>query len=179
MRSSVAASGRLVRSAMPPGGNGLMMVIGRFGNASWAVAAPTSTTNATTIARTDRIMALSWVGDELRSYADTGPPSPRPSPSLRGEGRVRGRSRRRGSDSLPLSARAGPDAALVHQADLALDHLVPVLLVFHRRSLEVQVLRVDRLLVQELIELGPQVLHPVVLLRPRPVVAERLDVDHP
>src|SRR5205814_916778 len=70
-----------------------------------------------------------------------------------------------------------PDAALVHQPDLPLDDLLAVLGVLHRRALEVEVLRVDRPLVEDLVELGPEVLQPVVPLRPGPVVAERLDVD--
>src|SRR4030095_10022735 len=75
----------------------------------------------------------------------------------------------------PLGAR--PDIAVVHEPDLSLNHLVAVLSVLHRRPLEVEILRIDGLLVEELIELGPEVLHPVVPLGPRPVVAECLDVD--
>src|SRR5262245_50091768 len=49
-----------------------------------------------------------------------------------------------------------PDAAVVHEADLALDDLVAILLVLHRRALEVEVLRVDRLFVEDLVELGSE-----------------------
>src|SRR4030095_12890982 len=70
-----------------------------------------------------------------------------------------------------------PDAAVVQETDLALDDLVAVLGVLHRRALEVEVLGIDRLLVEQLVQLGPDVLEPVVPLSARPVVAERLDVD--
>src|SRR5947209_12750716 len=71
-----------------------------------------------------------------------------------------------------------PDAAVVHELDLPLDDLLPVLGVLHRRALEVEVLRVDGLRVEDLVELGPDVLEPVVPLGARAVVAQRLDVDH-
>ena len=38
--TSADAAGRVTRSLAPPGGNALMMVIGRAGNASWALASP-------------------------------------------------------------------------------------------------------------------------------------------
>ena len=41
-RSSAGGSARAVRSAMPPGGNGTTMVIGRVGYGSWAPAGATS-----------------------------------------------------------------------------------------------------------------------------------------
>jgi hypothetical protein len=41
-RSKVAASGRPVRSAMPPGGKGLTMEMARVGYGSWAVTPETS-----------------------------------------------------------------------------------------------------------------------------------------
>src|SRR5215217_5045592 len=72
-----------------------------------------------------------------------------------------------------------PDPSLVHQADLALDHLLAVLRVLHGRPIEVQIFRIDWLLVEQLIELGPQILQPVVPLRPRAVIAQSFDVDHP
>src|SRR5438093_4210448 len=78
--------------------------------------------------------------------------------------------------SLPL--RLLPDAAVVHEPDLAPDDLLAILLVLHGRAVEVEVLRVDRLLVEELVELGAQVLQPVVPLGAGAMVAERLDVDH-
>src|SRR5205814_565243 len=71
-----------------------------------------------------------------------------------------------------------PDAAVVHELDLPLDDLLAVLGVLHRRALEVEVLRVDGLRVEDLVELGPDVLEPVVPLGARAVVAQRLDVDH-
>src|SRR5207253_8966870 len=88
------------------------------------------------------------------------------------------RTRRRGALSARASpARLRPDITVVHELDLAPDH-VAVLGVLHRRALEVQVLGIDRLVVHDLVELRAEVLHPVVPLRARAVVAERLDVDH-
>src|SRR2546425_8831125 len=71
-----------------------------------------------------------------------------------------------------------PDPAVMHQPDLALDDLLAVLGVLHGLALEVEVLRVDRLLVEDLVELGAEVLHPVVPLGTGAMVAQRLDVDH-
>src|SRR5256885_11125967 len=57
-RSMAAASGRPVRSAWPPGGNGLTIVIGRLGNDSCAMAgAATSNGAIATLARRARLMA--------------------------------------------------------------------------------------------------------------------------
>src|SRR5579884_3527277 len=72
-----------------------------------------------------------------------------------------------------------PDAPVVHEPNLALDHLLPVLGVLHGLAVQVEVLRVDGIAVQELVELGPEVLHPVVPPGPGPVVPQGLDVDHP
>src|SRR5262245_49078437 len=66
--------------------------------------------------------------------------------------------------SLALALWLDPDAALVHQAYLALDNLLAILRMLHGRALQVEVLRIDRLLVEELIEFGTQVFHPVVPL---------------
>src|SRR6266478_2982127 len=71
-----------------------------------------------------------------------------------------------------------PDPAVVHQLDLPLDDLLAVLGVLHRLALEIEVLRIDRLLVEELVELGAEILDPVVPLGTGAMVAQRLDVDH-
>jgi hypothetical protein len=47
-----------------------------------------------------------------------------------------------------------PDTAVVHEPDLALDHLLAVLSVLHGHPLEIEVLGVDRALVDDLVELG-------------------------
>src|SRR6266849_9472140 len=78
---------------------------------------------------------------------------------------------------LPL--RLFPDAALVHQRDLPIDHLLLILGVLHGRAVEVEGFGVDRLFVDNLVELSAQVFHPVVPLGARTVVAQRLDVNHP
>src|SRR5271165_6133713 len=81
----------------------------------------------------------------------------------------------------PLSplVRAPPDVALVHQLDLPGDDLAPVLVVGVRGAVQVQVLRVDRLFVDQLVLLGGQVLDPVVPLRAGPEFAQGLDVNGP
>src|SRR5262245_42673517 len=66
-----------------------------------------------------------------------------------------------------LAVRLNPDAALVHELDLLIDHFPAVLLMGIRGAVEVKVLRVDRLFVDELVLLGGEVLHPVVPLRAR------------
>src|SRR5260370_12891163 len=86
------------------------------------------------------------------------------------------RSRRSRTGVRASPARLRPDITVVHELDLAPDH-VAVLGVLHRRALEVQVLGIDRLVVHDLVELRAEVLHPVVPLRARAVVAQRLDVD--
>jgi hypothetical protein len=50
----------------------------------------------------------------------------------------------------------------VHQLDLLVDDLAPVLLVVVRGAVQVEVLRVDRIFVDELVLPGGQVLDPVV-----------------
>src|SRR6185436_14915932 len=59
-RSMAAASGRAVRSAMPPGGNGTTIVIGRVGYGSWA-ATGSATRSRTSASRAVRrvVMRLS------------------------------------------------------------------------------------------------------------------------
>src|SRR5690606_40775762 len=47
-----------------------------------------------------------------------------------------------------------PDAAGAHQLDLRLRHLLPVLGVAERGPLGIEILRIDRLLVDDLIQLG-------------------------
>src|SRR5438128_7969657 len=88
--------------------------------------------------------------------------------------------------TLPYQRRAGrgisalglrPDAPVVHELELPLGDVVAVRGVLHRGALRVEVLRVDGLLVERLVELGPDVLEPVVPLGARAMVAQRLDVD--
>src|SRR4029450_3046591 len=56
--------------------------------------------------------------------------------------------------------------------------LLAVLCVLHRRALQVEVLRIDRLLIEDLIEFGTQVFHPVVPLGAGTVIAQCFNVDH-
>src|SRR5216683_745362 len=79
---------------------------------------------------------------------------------------------------LLLPFRFFPNAPIVHKPDLAFIYFLAVFGMFHWLSLQVQVLGINRLLVENLVKLGAQVLQPVVPLRPRPVVAEGLDVDY-
>jgi hypothetical protein len=67
----------------------------------------------------------------------------------------------------------------VHELDLPVDDLAPVLVVGVRSALQVEVLGVDGLLVDELVLLGGQVLDPVVPLSAGPELAEGIDVDGP
>src|SRR6266849_2976580 len=66
------------------------------------------------------------------------------------------------------SIRPAPDIAVVHERDLAVVDLLAELGVRIGWSIEVQVLGIDRLLVNQLIQLGPQVFYPVVPLCLRP-----------
>ena len=78
-----------------------------------------------------------------------------------------------------LAFRLLPDATIMHEPDLALDHFLAVFHVFHRFPLQIKVLGIDRLLIKDLVKLCAQVFQPVVPLGPRPVVAHGLNVDHP
>ncbi len=64
------------------------------------------------------------------------------------------------------------------RSNLLLDHLLAVLGVLHRFAIQVQVFGIDGLLVEQLVEFGTQVFHPVVPLRTRTMVAHCLDIDH-
>src|SRR2546430_552383 len=65
-----------------------------------------------------------------------------------------------------------PDAPLMHQGNLPFDHLFAVFLMLHRRAVEVKIFGVNRLLVQYLVKLGAQILHPVIPLRIAPMKAQ-------
>src|SRR5262249_60637837 len=79
---------------------------------------------------------------------------------------------------LASALRLLPDPPVVHQLDLPLDDLLAVLGVLHGLTLEIEVLRIDRLLVEQLVEFGAEVLHPVVPLGARAMITQRLHVDH-
>src|ERR671919_1390696 len=82
-RSSAAASGRAVRSAMPPGGNGTTMVMGRLGYGSWPAAGAAEPARARASGRaasTRRRMGNLLQGAQTRGDSDdhhTGRPQPR------------------------------------------------------------------------------------------------------
>src|SRR5215470_12939832 len=69
--------------------------------------------------------------------------------------------------AISSAVRPYPDIALVHELNLPVDYLPPIFVVGVRGTVEVDVLRVDRLLVNELVLLGGEVLDPVVPLRVR------------
>src|SRR5215467_8485036 len=78
------------------------------------------------------------------------------------------------TDLVPLTAvkvrgismrRFLPDAALLHQGHLLVDHIALVVGVLRRDLLEIAVLRINRLFVNDLREFRPHVLHPVGDLR--------------
>jgi hypothetical protein len=53
--------------------------------------------------------------------------------------------------SVCLSLRLYPDTPFVHQVDLLLNDLLPVLSMLHRLAIQVQILRINRLFVNNLI----------------------------
>src|SRR5580658_965501 len=69
-----------------------------------------------------------------------------------------------------------PDVALVHQLDLLVGDLATVLRVGVRSPVQIEVLRVDRFFVDELVLLGGQSLDPGVPLRAGPELPQRLHV---
>ena len=56
-----------------------------------------------------------------------------------------------------LLSRFYPDTAVVHLGDLFQDHLFPVLRVFHRHTLEVEIFRVNRRFIKPLVQLAAKV----------------------
>jgi gentisate 1,2-dioxygenase len=81
-------------------------------------------------------------------------------------------------DSPYLFRRLLPDTALPHQRHLLFDHVALVVGVLAGNGVQVAVLRIDRLLVDDLRELGAHVLQPIGNLRRLAMVSQRLDVDH-
>src|SRR5258708_18234062 len=77
-----------------------------------------------------------------------------------------------------LSLGFDPDAAFVHEVDLLLNDFLTVLGVLYWCAFEVEVFGINGLLVEELVEFGAQVLHPVVPLCACAVVAQRFDVNY-
>src|SRR4051794_33405086 len=71
----------------------------------------------------------------------------------------------------------GVDATLLKLSHLRLDHVAAVLVVLVRRALGVEVLRVDRLLVDQPVLLCREILHPVAPLRVGAELTQRLNVD--
>src|SRR6266566_302639 len=72
-----------------------------------------------------------------------------------------------GASAGAIFAGPHPDVPFVHEFDLPVYHLAPVVLVPVGGPVEVEVLRVDRRFVDELVLLGGQVLDPIVPLRVR------------
>jgi len=65
----------------------------------------------------------------------------------------------------------------VHELDLLFDHLAAIVVVSVRGAVEIEVLRVDRLFVDQLVLLGGEVFEPVVPLRVGAELAQRVYVD--
>src|SRR6185436_13582495 len=76
-----------------------------------------------------------------------------------------------------LTRRLLPDSALVHQLDLFLDDFLAIFCMLHGLALQVEVFRIDRLFVDDLVQLRAQILHPIVPLSARTMIAHRFDVD--
>src|SRR6266516_192823 len=77
-----------------------------------------------------------------------------------------------------LSLWLHPDTSLVHQVNLFLNDLLSVLSMLHRLAIQVQILRINRLFVEQLVEFSTQIFHPVIPLCTCPVVSQRLDINH-
>src|SRR5262249_25512421 len=92
---------------------------------------------------------------------------------------ARKRSRRPTSrcPSRRATRRSLPDPAFLHQPDLLLDDFLAIVGVTAWNAVDVTVLGIDRLLVDQLRQLGANVLHPIGDLRRLPVMAQRLDID--
>src|SRR5579875_2530722 len=78
-----------------------------------------------------------------------------------------------------LAVGPGPDAALVHEVDLALDDLLAILGMLHGFAIQVQVFGINRLLVEHLIQFGAYIFEPVIPLGAGAMVAQGLNIDHP
>src|SRR6516225_3151081 len=76
-----------------------------------------------------------------------------------------------------LSFRFFPNPTLMHQCNLFFCDLFVVRRVFQGLALHVEILGIDRLFVDNLIELSAKVLHPVVPLGARAMITQGLDVD--
>src|SRR3984893_9561189 len=84
-----------------------------------------------------------------------------------------------GISSSPSAApRRLPDSALLHKPDLRVDHLALVLVMPAGNFVEIEILGVDRLLVNNLRQLGADLLRPICHLSALPMMAQRLDIDH-
>src|SRR6266446_3833305 len=79
----------------------------------------------------------------------------------------------------PSVVRRHPDIPLVHEPDLLRCHFATIFIMPVRDPAEVDILRVDRLFVNELVLLSGEILDPVVPLRVRAELPQRLDVDSP
>src|SRR5262245_66179579 len=82
-----------------------------------------------------------------------------------------------GRPAAGLAVRLNPDIALVHEPDLLVDHFPAVLVMRIGSAIEIEVPRVDRLLVDELVLLGGEVLQPVVRFRASAETARSPDVE--
>jgi len=65
----------------------------------------------------------------------------------------------------------------VHQIDLFASDFFVVFGVFHGLALEIEIFRIDRFFVDDLVELGAEILHPVVAFGAGAVIAKGFDVD--
>src|SRR5437879_5205064 len=70
-----------------------------------------------------------------------------------------------------------PNPALVHQVNLLLNDLLMVFSVLHRLTIQIQILGIDRLLINYLVEFGAQILHPVIPLCACAMISEGFNVN--
>src|SRR5712691_4757837 len=76
-----------------------------------------------------------------------------------------------------LSLRFDPDTTFMHQIDLSLNHLLSIFSMLHWFAVQIEILRVDGLLIEQLVEFGPQILEPVIPLGACPVIAQRFYIN--
>src|SRR2546421_1458815 len=165
--SACSACTSMVRLTSPSSSQGAdrwVITTPNVGSACWTTSREFSVVNCSSLS------GSSWPAPTPSAYSSTSlavqavscGPAVRPTASrFSGIAQPRvlhGRRPGQGARDRRSRSRVGrdPDASLLQQADLPLDDLLPVLGVLHRRPVQVEGARVDRLLVQQLVELGAE-----------------------
>src|SRR5262249_44936326 len=97
------------------------------------------------------------------------------------QSRLLSRTNPQSDEDRPSSLTFGlsPNIAFMHERNLSPGDLLEVLSVLHGLAVHIEVLGVDWVFVDDLIELGTKVLHPVIPLCAGPMVAQGFRVNHP